>query len=888
MSSYFSAVKSNQTTSGIGKNNDSSSCNPARSVASPGFQSNFVSSFHNIKVDEDAHLEVQEECASGYRHDYKIKTGQTQTHPSPTIGTGDVRKIQYNQHLPRHDRDNSDSTTSSTEESHAERLALMMTSLLPHNKSREKQRRRTRPLSRRTNVNINNAPTHPMSMHEYGKTCNNEVPGPRAAWQRLSEALPGSFPLSSKRRSFVKDSKRLNRNCDEYSFEQSQISEYSSPGFSSESTNDTSPYHHVSDRPGLQQYQYHDIPIQVQHRSSSRRKVASRKSLSSSGNDSIISSTNAYNPSKCQITKSPSSSTLKSTKTKAITSSNIFSLAGVFVGVIILCSCRMILFTMEAAQTTLRQEQFVLTLVNLPDDNSLRGKQVLGRISDTGATMSEGISTNQDSSGSNRQFKKAESIDNNSSYGNGAVLSGSQSKADELSESGVTTFPMRLQMHLPVPGSLRVEPKYHTVDRNLHNPSYNFRNDTNADTLPRTVMLDPRIKQVSRKIEMYPADFTDNTQLYGILPSDDEHLTRMEIREPYSNNECVPMQEWQTMYQPSCNGMHELALQTLGKRARTDEENSLKTWHRGRVEGLNATLFGTKGFWRYAWKVVIDYRDHGKAEEDTIVFKNLKYEHNFEDAHFEHDRIDAVAMERLTSSPHVINIFGFCGHSVMTEYADGKRLGELADKSKKIPLKRLEIARDIATGLADVHGIDGDGNATFVHLDVNPANVVSVKKTLKLNDFNIGIIRQWNTTSNNACGFPSQYPNPQWRSPEEARNEQHLTEKVDVFSLGHIFFRLICGHEPWNKLEPAGRPSKAEINEKVQRGDLPFVPDHVINSDDPEIIAIRDIMLKCYSFDPADRPSARYIANSFDRILSRLRLKYASNPTKSKKKKSSS
>lgn len=138
-----------------------------------------------------------------------------------------------------------------------------------------------------------------------------------------------------------------------------------------------------------------------------------------------------------------------------------------------------------------------------------------------------------------------------------------------------------------------------------------------------------------------------------------------------------------------------------------------------------------------------------------------RYEHNFEDAHFEHDRIDAVAMERLTSSPHVIDVFGFCGHSVLTEYADGSRLGELADKTKKKPLERLKIARDIALGLADVHGIDGDGNATFVHLDVNPANVVSVGGTLKLNDFNIGIIRRWNTTSDTPCGFPAQYPNPQ-------------------------------------------------------------------------------------------------------------------------------
>lgn len=248
-----------------------------------------------------------------------------------------------------------------------------------------------------------------------------------------------------------------------------------------------------------------------------------------------------------------------------------------------------------------------------------------------------------------------------------------------------------------------------------------------------------------------------------------------------------------------------------------------------------------------------------------------RFEHNFEDAHFEHDRVDAVAMERLTSSPHVINIFGFCGHSVMSEFADGSRVGELADKARKKPMERLRIARDIAAGLADVHGIDGDGNATFVHLDINPANVVSVDGTLKLNDFNIGILLRWNTTSNTQCGFPTQYPNPQWRSPEEANLSQHLTEKVDVFSMGHIFFRLICGHEPWNKLEDGGKPSKEEVNEKVQQGILPQMPDSVTFTDDKEVIAIRDAMLKCYAFDPEERPTSREIANELEAAFKKLK-----------------
>eukprot|EP00339_Tiarina_fusa_P013231 CAMPEP_0117073754 /NCGR_PEP_ID=MMETSP0472-20121206/51930_1 /TAXON_ID=693140 ORGANISM="Tiarina fusus, Strain LIS" /NCGR_SAMPLE_ID=MMETSP0472 /ASSEMBLY_ACC=CAM_ASM_000603 /LENGTH=707 /DNA_ID=CAMNT_0004798431 /DNA_START=235 /DNA_END=2358 /DNA_ORIENTATION=- len=400
-------------------------------------------------------------------------------------------------------------------------------------------------------------------------------------------------------------------------------------------------------------------------------------------------------------------------------------------------------------------------------------------------------------------------------------------------------------------------PKFHTPPHinkppqkfNSQDPSLYSRHSSNHR---RVVAFDPSFQSSlpnHRKIKAYPADFTDNTQLYPVLDSSDERLSRMEIREPYSDGECVPMQDWQTTFHPECNGMHELGLQSLG------EDN-----------GDDANLFGTKGFWRNAWKVDV----HNAHDSDTVVLKTLKFEHNFEDAHFEHDRVDAVAMERLTSSPHVINIFGFCGHSVVSEYADGSRVGELADKAKKKPLERLRIASDIAHGLADVHGIDGDGNATFVHLDVNPANVVSVGGTLKLNDFNIGIIRRWNTTSNQPCGFPAQYPNPQWRSPEEARSEQDLTEKVDVFSMGHIFFRLVCGHEPWNKLEPGGRPSKDEVNEKVQKGVTPFIPDHVRNSENPEVIAIRDAMMDCYTFEPTKRPSARDIATRLDAALAAL------------------
>lgn len=383
---------------------------------------------------------------------------------------------------------------------------------------------------------------------------------------------------------------------------------------------------------------------------------------------------------------------------------------------------------------------------------------------------------------------------------------------------------------------------------------FNFYQDDEAlaGNLRVAYLYDPQLSlshPPKRHVEEFPADFTDRTQLYSILDSNDERVKGMELREPYSDGECVPMSDWQTTFHPSCNAVHELGLAQIGSNPE-----------------IQFDLFGKKGFWRNAWKV------QRKNANDVFALKTLKIRHNFEEAHFEHDRVDAVAMERLTGSPHVIDIFGFCGHSVYTEYADGKRLGSVADKARKEYLATLEMAKDIAEGLADVHGIDGDDKVSFVHLDVNPANVIIVGDKLKLNDFNIGIIRRWNTTSNEPCGFPAQFPNPQWRSPEEARNEQNLTEKVDVFSLGHIFFRLISGAEPWNRLEPGGKPTKDEVNAKVQQGILPTMPDSILQATDPEIIAIRDVMLQCYEKDPKDRPSAREIANTLQKELLRLRI----------------
>ncbi|KAG7366645.1 Ser/Thr protein kinase [Nitzschia inconspicua] len=805
---------------------------------------------------------------------------------------------------------NTDNSTMNSDSSN-EDLPLMMTMMINssssscnpqrhhHHKSRRKSRSYRRSSSNSSSPNNSSSLSHSLLLDGYDEGSNSmRSPPPLAVRRRSSQhdmkrtsslcsthsgndrpLVPPPIALVSPSNSDCYVDHRRNSYTYQHGRPRSQHDlSSSSPELSSESSPDSSPH-----RFHLQDSSKQPLPP-PQRFGRKQGSISSTSRISGNASDPSCVSNHCVTGGGGGGNSSGSILSIKSLfgSPRNKWSTKSWCLTGTFAGMILISMIGMIMLTNQASFMVVYdlKEQTINRPDVYPSAAGLRGKMVQGKWDDKPlpSTVNTKMPTKKSSSivvpeskTTKQQPMDTEKKPRKQKKSSASAAPPSKNTGSSTVQMPVSKLPSRLKMQMPPPLSLP-EAKFEITDPNMYGAASLAKKDDGEDTNqslekhPRVFMFDSAVSQVERKIRLYPSDFTDNTQLYGILPSDDERLSRMEIRAPYSEGECVPMQEWQTTFHPYCNGMHELALEALGADLNRDISDPFEKL----LAGTDAQIFGTHGFWRYAWKLTMGHLTKAKAERDTVVLKTLKYEHNFEDAHFEHDRVDAVAMERLTSSPHVINIFGFCGHSVLTEYADGTRVGALADKARKKPLERLKIARDIAHGLADVHGIDGDGNATFVHLDVNPANVVSIGGTLKLNDFNIGIIRQWNTPSNEPCGFPAQYPNPQWRSPEEARNEQNLTEKVDIFSMGHIFFRLICGHEPWNKLEPGGKPSKEEINQKVQQGKLPFIPDHVKKSENPEVIAIRDAMLSCYQPNPKDRPSARDIAKALDAALKKL------------------
>ena len=166
-----------------------------------------------------------------------------------------------------------------------------------------------------------------------------------------------------------------------------------------------------------------------------------------------------------------------------------------------------------------------------------------------------------------------------------------------------------------------------------------------------------------------------------------------------------------------------------------------------------------------------------------------------------------MAMERLTKSPYVVNIFGSCGPSVINEFADFvEGVHNFRDFAKQMRNKdsdgilrlKLNIAAMIAMGVQDIHEIDGIGNATMVHYDINPMNVaITFGGIPKLNDFNVAEFIQWDNVKNKRTHFVGRLKEPWWRAPEEMQDNSLLDGKlleIIFYFVATTFNSVSCSH----------------------------------------------------------------------------------------------
>ena len=367
-------------------------------------------------------------------------------------------------------------------------------------------------------------------------------------------------------------------------------------------------------------------------------------------------------------------------------------------------------------------------------------------------------------------------------------------------------------------------------------------------------------------------------------------------------DECKPMADWQTHFYPTCNLFHEISLgdaaifnnMTNGNTTTTEATiatigtgvNSTTTKTTTKMSSIAPSvapqqqrtqtdtleLLSMSGSWRSAWK-----RTSKAIDDETVVLKLLKFTtRDFDHESLEHHRIDATVMERLTHSPYIISAYGYCGQSVMTEYASGTAREHTKNKHLN-SRERLKMGRDLARAVAQLHSMDypNSTNATFAHNDINIANAVQVNgNIIKLNDFNIGMTLRWNHTHNKPCGIPVRFEAPLWKSPEENANSSYVdAAQADVYGLGNLLFQVLTTRQPWTHLEPGGKLTPDQVAVRKAARALPYIPTPIVQSSKIGIQALYFATVACFRFDPLQRPTSHDLAVNLNVALQWARQK---------------
>jgi len=318
---------------------------------------------------------------------------------------------------------------------------------------------------------------------------------------------------------------------------------------------------------------------------------------------------------------------------------------------------------------------------------------------------------------------------------------------------------------------------------------------------------------------------------------------------------CEYESDWQFSYHPSCNSLHETALNDLGN---------------GDIKLVN------NGAFRDVWRI----REFDGAYR---VMKTLRLieKRKFDQRNFDRHRRDALAFEQLKQSPYVVDIYGHCGNSAVFDYCDGGDLyklhfpngfdsrtgesleGEEIDSSVDKPSSKkiLEVAIIVAKSVADAHNFDDKGRPTIAHTDIKPDQwIMGSDGKYRLNDFNRGRFLSWDMKRNEVCPFTVGKNPGLWRSPEEY-NYDDQTEKGDVWSLGNVLYYLLTGDVPYTTMD------YKEAIEHVKDGGRPEVDPVLAASTDPYQIALLRAMDGCFIVKPKRRFSARSIAEYLEAVL---------------------
>jgi len=216
---------------------------------------------------------------------------------------------------------------------------------------------------------------------------------------------------------------------------------------------------------------------------------------------------------------------------------------------------------------------------------------------------------------------------------------------------------------------------------------------------------------------------------------------------------------------------------------------------------------------------------------------------------------EAMALMRI-EHPNVVRGYDFGGsedyYYLALEFVEGEPLDKLLLRRGALPEREaLGITRQVALGLgaASEHGV--------VHRDIKPENVMLTPEGVaKICDF--GIVKLADLSEQSVTMAGTTVGTPFYISPEQAKGEDDLDVRTDIYSLGISLFHLVTGRVPFT-----GKSQGAILVRHI----LEDVPDP--RSLRPDLSqALADIVKRMTAKKPEDRyPSPAELVEDLDAAL---------------------
>jgi len=262
-----------------------------------------------------------------------------------------------------------------------------------------------------------------------------------------------------------------------------------------------------------------------------------------------------------------------------------------------------------------------------------------------------------------------------------------------------------------------------------------------------------------------------------------------------------------------------------------------------------------------AYRQVMVGKHDNLDKQERVIFKDIHFDFEATEENYEFVRMDAIVAERLTASPRIYDIYGFCGLGILSEFfphgdleeeitpndEEDASVDEGYDPQNDLsPLQKLIMAKQMADAVADMHGHEG---GIIVHQDIQLSQYLwnADKTMIKLNDFNRAEFVLFDDHKNEYCGYWEGIGSGSWRAAEEYADKA-LSEKVDVFSLGNNFFGILTGVDPFNDKETS------DVQKLVRHG-VKAPLDEAYRTHTFSEQRLAHLIDHCHEHKPADRPT---------------------------------